>query len=104
MAGRTGSQGKAGKDAEKSGEKRPDVKREEKRVNIELDDELHRQAKALAVLKGVPLSEFVQTAIADAVGRDIGLIAETARPLKTAGVGREAGGRAGNAGKRGDEK
>ena len=54
----------------------------EKRVNIELDDELHKQAKAISVLKGIALSDFVREAIAKAVQDDIVLIANTAKPLR----------------------
>ncbi|KHO45608.1 MAG: hypothetical protein QS98_C0009G0017 [archaeon GW2011_AR3] len=54
----------------------------EKRVNIELKDDLHRQAKAIAVLKGVSLAKFVQDAIADSITSDSGLLADIARPLR----------------------
>ena len=41
-----------------------------KRVNIGLKEELHTQAKLIAVLKKVPLGKYLEKAIEDAVRRD----------------------------------
>jgi predicted HicB family RNase H-like nuclease len=40
------------------------------RIHYEIDDELHRRAKAQAALKGVTLKAYVETAIAQAVEAD----------------------------------
>lgn len=37
------------------------------RVHYEIDDDLHRQAKAAAALEGITLKEFVEDALAAAV-------------------------------------
>jgi predicted HicB family RNase H-like nuclease len=39
------------------------------RINYEIPDELHHQAKALAALEGKTLREFIVEALADAVNR-----------------------------------
>jgi predicted HicB family RNase H-like nuclease len=41
-----------------------------KRVNIELDDDVHTKAKVIAVLKGLTLNEYFSKAIKDAVEKD----------------------------------
>lgn len=40
------------------------------RVNIDLPDEVHRQAKAAAALRGISLKDFVVAALKDAVKRE----------------------------------
>lgn len=37
------------------------------RVHYEIDDELHRQAKAAAAIKGVSLKQFLEDALRDAI-------------------------------------
>lgn len=37
------------------------------RINVDLDDELHRRVKAAAALKGVTLKDFVVTTLRGAV-------------------------------------
>jgi hypothetical protein len=39
------------------------------RINYEIPDELHHQAKALAALEGKTLREFIVEALAEAVAR-----------------------------------
>jgi len=41
-----------------------------KRVNIQLDEELHRRAKILAVLQGTTLNDYLAAAVRKAVERD----------------------------------
>jgi predicted HicB family RNase H-like nuclease len=40
------------------------------RIHYEIDDEIHRRAKANAALKGMTLREYVEQAIAQAVAAD----------------------------------
>ncbi len=40
------------------------------RLHFQLDDDLHRQAKSAAALRGIPLKDYVTQAIADALKRD----------------------------------
>lgn len=44
--------------------------RANKRVNIQLDAELHTKAKVISVLSGITLNQFLERAIADAVRRE----------------------------------
>jgi predicted HicB family RNase H-like nuclease len=41
-----------------------------KRVNVQVPDEIHTQAKVIAVLKGVTLNEYLEAAIRSSVDRD----------------------------------
>ena len=41
-----------------------------KRVNIELDEDIHTKAKVIAVLTNTTLNEFFEKAIAEAVSKD----------------------------------
>jgi hypothetical protein len=45
-----------------------------KKVNIALKDRVHLQAKIIAVVKGINLSEFLEKAIEDAIRKDKKLI------------------------------
>jgi predicted HicB family RNase H-like nuclease len=45
-----------------------------KRVNVQVPDEVHTKAKVIAVLKGVTLNEYLESAIRDAVDRDKGVL------------------------------
>ncbi len=45
-----------------------------KRVNIQLKDQTHTQAKVIAVLKGITLNEYFEKAIEEAVKRDLALL------------------------------
>ncbi len=47
-----------------------------KKVNIALKDKVHLQAKVIAVVKGINLSEFLERAIEDAIKKDKRLIEE----------------------------
>ena len=47
-----------------------------KRVNIGLTDKAHTQAKVLATLKKMPLGEFFEKAIEDAIKKDKKLLEE----------------------------
>lgn len=46
----------------------------EKRVNIELTDELHTKAKIISVLKKIPLSIFLAEAIESSIKEDKAVI------------------------------
>lgn len=46
----------------------------EKRVNIELPEELHAKAKIISVLKKIPLSVFLSEAIESSVREDKAVI------------------------------
>lgn len=50
-----------------------------KRVNIGLKEDVHTQAKLLAVLKQVPLGKYLEKAIEDAVKKDKKMLEEVAR-------------------------
>ena len=50
-------------------------------VNVDLQDDTHRQAKAAAALSGVSLSNFVINAISELISGDLHIIAETAVPF-----------------------
>jgi hypothetical protein len=39
------------------------------RINIELEDELHKRAKSISALKGVTLMEFINQALTESVKR-----------------------------------
>ena len=41
-----------------------------KRVNVQVPDEIHTRAKVIAVLKGITLNEYLETAIREAVEQD----------------------------------
>lgn len=41
-----------------------------KRLNIAIDEKLHRQLKAKAATEGKTMSEYVTTLIKDAIGED----------------------------------
>ena len=41
-----------------------------KRVNIQLEDDLHTKAKIIAVLKGVTLNDYLAKTVAEALQRD----------------------------------
>ena len=41
-----------------------------KRVNVQVPDDIHTRAKVIAVLQGVTLNEYLETAIRAAVERD----------------------------------
>ncbi|MEK6968651.1 MAG: hypothetical protein AABX51_08580 [Nanoarchaeota archaeon] len=45
-----------------------------KRVNIELKDQTHTQAKVIAVLKNITLNEYFEKAIEEAIKRDFALL------------------------------
>jgi predicted HicB family RNase H-like nuclease len=44
-----------------------------KRVNISIDDEIHRKAKVIAVLKGITLNQYFESAIEQALKKESGL-------------------------------
>ena len=46
----------------------------EKRVNIWLEEEAHKQAKVISVIKNVKLGKYLEEAIEKAVEHDEGLI------------------------------
>lgn len=46
----------------------------EKRVNIGLPEDIHRQAKVISILKNQPLGEYFKKAIEEAVERDKKLV------------------------------
>ena len=50
-----------------------------KRVNIGLSDDVHTQAKLIAVLKKTPLGKYMESAIAEAVKKDKKLLEEAAK-------------------------
>ncbi len=50
-----------------------------KRVNIGLKEDLHTQAKLIAVLKKIPLGEYLEKAIEDAVKKDKKALEEVIR-------------------------
>ncbi len=39
------------------------------RINIELEDELHKRAKSISALKGIALMEFINQALVESVKR-----------------------------------
>ena len=41
-----------------------------KKVNLELEEDLHTKAKVIAVLKNITLNEFFEKAIEEAVKKD----------------------------------
>jgi predicted HicB family RNase H-like nuclease len=45
-----------------------------KRVNVQVPDDVHTRAKVIAVLKGVTLNEYLESAIREAVERDKGVL------------------------------
>ena len=45
-----------------------------KRVNIQLKDQTHTQAKVIAVLKDITLNEYFEQAIEEAIKRDLALL------------------------------
>ena len=47
-----------------------------KRVNIELKEQVHTQAKVLAALKGTSLADYLADAIAAAIKKDKKLLEE----------------------------
>jgi len=47
-----------------------------KRINIDLDDELHTKAKVIAFLKNMTMKEYIQKALEDATKRDNNLLAK----------------------------
>lgn len=49
-------------------------KRKEKRINIPISGDLHRQAKVISVLKNMPLSKYFEKAIEEAVNKDKSLL------------------------------
>ncbi len=46
----------------------------EKRVNIQITEQTHTQAKVIAVLKNVTLNEYFAQAIEEAIKRDLTLL------------------------------
>ena len=50
-----------------------------KRVNIGLKEDIHTQAKLIAVLKRMPLGKYLEKAIEEAVRRDKKLLEEVAK-------------------------
>jgi predicted HicB family RNase H-like nuclease len=46
------------------------VKKEMKRVNIQVEEETHTKAKVIAVLKNMTLNDYLSKAIADAIAKD----------------------------------
>ena len=50
-----------------------------KRVNIGLKDDIHTQAKLIAVLRKIPLGKYLEDAIGEAVKKDRKLLEEVAR-------------------------
>ncbi len=50
------------------------MKQKEKKVNIALKEKVHLQAKIIAVVKGINLSEYLERAIEDAIKKDKKLI------------------------------
>jgi len=45
-----------------------------KKINLDLDDELHTKAKVIAFLKNTTLKEYLQKAVEDSVKKDNSLI------------------------------
>lgn len=45
-----------------------------KRVNIEIEEEIHKKSKVISVLKGVTLNEYLTLAIEKAVEKDKNLL------------------------------
>jgi len=45
-----------------------------KRVNIQLDDDVHTRAKVISVLKDLTLNEYFSKAIKDAIDKDQGIL------------------------------
>jgi predicted HicB family RNase H-like nuclease len=41
-----------------------------KRVNIGIDEETHKRAKVISVLKGITLNEYLEHAIAEALKKE----------------------------------
>ncbi len=41
-----------------------------KRVNVEIDEEVHRKAKVIAVLKGITLNDYLQSAVEKALKKE----------------------------------
>ena len=39
-------------------------------ININLDEELHRKAKAISATKGIPLKDYLAELIRDGVGKE----------------------------------
>ena len=52
------------------------VKILKKRVNIGLDEKIHTQAKIVSALKKIPLGEYFEKAIEEAVKKDKNLLEE----------------------------
>lgn len=50
------------------------MKQKEKKVNIALKENVHLQAKIIAVVKGINLSSYLEQAIQDAIKKDKKLI------------------------------
>ncbi len=46
------------------------------RVNIWMKEELHKQLKIVATLKGVTIQDYIEQAIEDKVKQDLGLLKE----------------------------
>ena len=47
-----------------------------KRVNIGLDEKIHTQAKIIATLQKIPLGEYFEKAIEDAIKKDKKILEE----------------------------
>jgi len=47
-----------------------------KKINMDLEDELHTKAKVIAFLKGTTLKEYLQKAVEDSVKKDNALISK----------------------------
>jgi predicted HicB family RNase H-like nuclease len=50
-----------------------------KRVNVQVPDDVHTRAKVIAVLKGVTLNEYLETAIREAVDADKAILEQLKR-------------------------
>ncbi len=46
----------------------------EKRINLKLSEQLHRQVKLIAILKGITINEYIEQAIEKSVKKDKSLI------------------------------
>ena len=46
------------------------------RVNIWMREELHKQLKIVAALKGITIQDYIEQAIEDKIEQDLGLLKE----------------------------
>ncbi|MEK6917063.1 MAG: hypothetical protein AABW92_04940 [Nanoarchaeota archaeon] len=53
-----------------------------KKVNIALKDEVHSQAKIISILKDIPMGQYLDELISEAIKKDLSLIEKLSKEQK----------------------